>query len=69
MLVIELDSSRARLTRSSGLILWNRLFLRDGGALYSTPVRNLHLYPWKNKASSIKDARSKITCLKDSFSD
>ena len=38
MLVIELDSSRARLTRSSGLILLKRRFRRDGDALYSTPV-------------------------------
>src|SRR6266516_2074504 len=35
MLAIELDSSRAMLTRSSGLIFRNRLFRRDGGALYS----------------------------------
>ena len=38
MLAIELDSSRAMLTRSSGLIFRNRLFRRDGGALYSIPL-------------------------------
>jgi hypothetical protein len=35
ILVIELDSSRAISTRSSGLILSNRWIRRDGGALYS----------------------------------
>jgi len=38
MLVIELDSSSPMLTRSSGLILRNLLFRREGGALYSTLV-------------------------------